>query len=98
MESEKAKKYLEHQYDAEKGRADKLVVEDYNQYAIQAVELAEKELKDKAIEACRKSCFYLCTDNKCTSFVHNVSILHTEYGKCNSDCNYMKIFKELLNK
>ena len=65
---------------------------------IQAVELAEKELKAKAIEAHRKSCFYLCTDNKCTSFVHNISILHTEYGKCNGDCIYMKDFKELLNK
>jgi|WetSurMetagenome_2_1015567.scaffolds.fasta_scaffold12557_14 hypothetical protein len=97
MISKKAKKYLDGNMQNAAdwdGIRRKVILE---QDAIKAVELAEQKMKDKAIKAHRKSCFYLCTDNKCTSFVHNVSILHTEYGKCNGDCLYMKNFKELLN-
>jgi len=85
MISKKAKKYLEHQYDVEKGRADKLVVEDYNQYAIYAVELAEKEIKDKAIDAFEEFVGPYCRDNN----IHYI---------CDAAEHYVKAFKKLLNK
>jgi len=94
MKSEKAKKYLEHQYDSEKGRADKIVVDDYNQYAIYAVELSEKEMKDKAVYAHKFVCPNRVILQGATWCYNNNNALFP----CDGDCIYLLKFKKLLNK
>ena len=51
MESEKAKEYIEHQYDAYKEQQYEPIAFDWKIFAAHAVNLAEKDMKDKAIEA-----------------------------------------------
>lgn len=51
MESEKAKDYIEHQYDAYKDKPDETIAFDWKQFSAHAVNLAEGEMKEKAIEA-----------------------------------------------
>jgi hypothetical protein len=63
--------------------------------AIKAIELAEQKMRDKAIELHRKSCFYLCSNNKCILFIHNSKF---KYRECDGDCLYVRNFKKLLNK
>ena len=61
--------------------------------AEKAVELAEQELTQKAIEAHRKLCArFSSQDRKCSrnGFLG--------YIDCDSDCNYMKKFINELNK
>ena len=96
MESERANKYLEHQYDAYKDNhsTGAVVADDYNQFARQAVEIAEKELKEKTIEAYWLGCPFKY-HNLCGSEVINKGDI---YHACEGNCEYMQKFKELINK
>jgi hypothetical protein len=96
MESKKAKKYLDHQYNSEKGRSDNLVIDDYTQYALHAVDLAEQEMKDKAINCYKLSCNSY-KNGICDQTFWECDTSDEEI-KCNEDCKNMKKFKKLINK
>lgn len=51
MESEKAKEYIERQYDTYKDKPYDAIAYDWKQFSAHAVNLAEKELREKVIEA-----------------------------------------------
>ncbi len=60
--------------------------------ACEAVEIAEQEMKDKAIECHKRGCVKArCQAN--TTF--NTGIGN---NSCDGNCEYMEIFKRLINK
>lgn len=91
MESKKAKDFIfEHKHCAGTYAEEEMCVLDLDVEAI--LEIAEKEMKEKAIEAHRLLCHWLSCDNpKCWADKSNIH-------KCDSNCPYMKNFISQLNK
>jgi hypothetical protein len=93
MISKNAKDFLNLRCCNEKG----LIVNDLCiDEAFSAVELSEKELKAKAIEAYRQACFSY-SDGICDKTFWECDTPEKS-EKCNDNCRYMKKFEELLDK
>ena len=90
MISKRAEKFIEEiscMYEENIGQVD-------YEGAIKAVELAEAEMKEKAIEVHRNCCKYFIDNDcylGCTSVNSNIPI-------CDKDCDYMEEFIDQLNQ
>lgn len=89
MISKKAQEYIDHQYEADKCRSDKYLHLDWKQYAGKAADLASLNMRDKAIEAHRKSCPDLSKGN---------DRMCRHLSDCDMDCKYMNEFIDELDK
>lgn len=90
MESKKAKQYCQ-----ERKLYRKI---DYTFFGetLEIAGIAEAEMKEKTIEAHRKSCPYF-DDETCSGQDDIVGSPHVGYW-CHGKCEYMKLFKYLINK
>ena len=88
MKSEKAKEFLN------KPSSDYIWLTNHKLIAIKAVEIAEQEMLEKAIEAHKEQCHNLCEGYICyaKSDVHNGN-----WNQCDSNCIYIKDFINQLN-
>lgn len=95
MESKEAEKYIEHHaHSAIDWAEEEMVLMDID--AISAVEIAEQEMKEKSIEAHRKICPYL--DDEICAGQSDVVTSSKIDEKCLGKCEYMELFKSLINK
>lgn len=90
MESKKAKQYCQ-VHNLHKNFDDTYFGE-----TIIIVEMAEKEMKEKAIEAHRKSCPYL--DDEICAGQSDVVTSSKIDEKCLGKCEYVELFTSLINK
>jgi len=91
MKSEKAKKCIDANVNYHREIAKPFIG---LEYAIHAVECAEQEMLEKAIEAHKEQCHNLCKGYICyaKSDVHNGN-----WNQCDSNCIYIKDFINQLN-
>ena len=95
MESIKADEYLSsHICSAGDMAEEEQVILDLD--AQSAVELAESEMKEKAIEAHRKLCPYL--DDEICAGQSDVVTSSKIDEKCSGKCEYVEIFKSLISE
>ena len=95
MESIKADEYISsHIYSAGDMAEEEQVILGLD--AESAVEIAEQEMKEKSIEAHRKICPYLY-DEICAGQSDVVTSSKID-EKCLGKCEYMELFKSLINK